>query len=134
MAANHVGALTPDNFGSFGVGAVNTVGLNSTSTIITIPTVGSSYIIRRITVNNPIGSVASANVTIVTSSDGNTQNAVTNAAVLSTISAVNKYQDLPLATATATGTYSGSLFVVVNTASGNANTVDIQVYGDIVNV
>ena len=134
MAANHVGALTPDNFGSFGVGIVSTITLNNTSTITTIPTVGSSYIIRRITVNNPSGSVASANVTIVTSSDGNTSNAVTNSAVLSTISAVNKYQDLPLATATTTGTYSGSLFVVVNTAAGNANTVDFQVYGDIVNV
>jgi hypothetical protein len=134
MAANHVGALTPDNFGYFGLGTVNTVGLNSTSTIVTIPTVGSNYIIRRITVNNPIGSVASANVSIVTSSDGNTSNAVTNAAVLSTISAVNKYQDLPLATATATTAYGGSLYVVVNTASGNANTVDIQVYGDIVSV
>jgi hypothetical protein len=134
MAANHVGALTPDNFGSFSLGAVNTLNPNNTSTITTIPTVGTSYIIRRITVNNPSGSVATANVTIVTSSDGNTSNAVTNAAVLSTLSAVNKYQDLPLATGTTTGTYSGSLYVVVNTASGNANTVDIQVYGDIVNV
>jgi hypothetical protein len=132
MNASHVGALYPDSFGSFSISAANTVNLNNTSTITTIPAVGTNYIIRRVTVNNPNGSVASANVTIVTTSDGNTSNAVTNAAVLSTLSGTGKYQDLPLATATATNTYSGSLYLVVNTASGNANTVDIQVYGDVV--
>ena len=132
MNASHVASLYPDSFGSFSIGAVNTLNPNNTSTITTLPTVGTSYIIRRITVNNPNGSVASANVTIVTTSDGNTSNAVTNAAVLSTLSGTGKYQDLPLATGTTTTTYSGSLYVVVNTASGNANTVDIQVYGDVV--
>jgi hypothetical protein len=135
MAANHVGALTPDNFGAFGIGAATTVAMGATAnSAATIPTVGSSYIIRRVTVNNPTGSVALANVTILTSSDGNTSNNVTNAAALTNVSAASTYQDLPLATGTVTKSYSGSLFVYIGTAAAANNTVDVQVYGDIVNV
>jgi hypothetical protein len=134
MNANHVGSLYPDSFGSIAIGSTSTpVALGATANAAaTIPTIGTSYIIRRVTVNNPSGSVALANVTILTSNDGNTSNAVTNAAALTTLSAVNKYQDLPLATATATGTYSGSLYVYIGTAAAANNTVDIQVYGDVV--
>jgi hypothetical protein len=134
MNVNHVGSLYPDSFGNISVGTNQTpVYLGATgNAVATIPTIGTSYIIRRVTVNNPSGSVALANVTILTSNDGNTSNAVTNAAALSTLSATGKYQDLALATAAASNTYSGSLYVYVGTAAAANNTVEIQVYGDVV--
>ena len=75
----------------------------------TLNTIGTNYIVRRVTVANASGSVALANVTILTSNDGNTSNAVTNAAALSTITGTTKYQDLALSTAAASTVYSGSL-------------------------
>ena len=78
-----------DSFGNGRLGVVQATQLNTAgNAVIAIPflngglTKGSSavssgsVIIRRITVNNPSGSVASANVSITTSNDGNTSNAV----------------------------------------------------------
>jgi hypothetical protein len=134
MNSNHVGSLYPDNFGNMLIGTTSTpVGLGNTgNAVATIPTIGTSYIVRRITVANANGSVALANVTIINSSDGAVANAVSNAVVLANITGTTKYQDLALTANTATTIYSGSLFVCVNTGAAANNTVDISVYGDIV--
>ena len=134
MNSNHVGALYPDNFGNMLIGSTTApVGLGSTgNAVATIPTIGTSYIVRRITVANANGSIALANVTIINSSDGAVANAVSNAVVLANITATTKYQDLGLTANTATTIYSGSLFLCVNTAAAANNTVEISVYGDIV--
>jgi len=134
MNSNHVGSLYPDQFGNIVIGSLAVpVGLGSTgNAVATIPTVGTNYIVRRITVANANGSVALANVTIINSSDGAVANAVSNAVVLGNITGTTKYQDLNLTANTATTVYTGSLFVCVNTAAAANNTVDISVYGDIV--
>ena len=134
MNSNHVGSLYPDSFGSILIGTTSTpVGLGNTgNAVATIPTIGTSYIVRRITVANANGSVAAANVTIINSSDGAVANAVSNAVVLANITGTTKYQDLGLTANTATTIYSGSLFVCVNTGAAANNTVDISVYGDVV--
>jgi hypothetical protein len=134
MNSNHVGALYPDSFGNVLIGTTSVpIGLGSTgNAIATIPTIGTSYIVRRITVQNANGSVAAANVTIINSNDGVVANAVSNAVVLANITATTNYQDLGLTANTATTIYSGSLFVCVNTAAAANNTVDIAVYGDVV--
>lgn len=136
MNSNHVGALYPDNFGSFAVGTTTVpVPMGSTgNAVATIPTVGTSYIVRRIVAANANGSVALANVTIFTSNDGNLANAVSNATVLSNITATTKYQDLALTANTSTTIFSGSLYVCVNTAAAANNTVDFTVYGDVVSL
>jgi len=134
MNANNVGSRYPDSFGNFLVGVTpNPIGLGNTgNAVATIPTVGTSYIVRRITVSNANGSVALANVTIINSSDGAVANAVSNAVVLANVTGTNKYQDLALTANTATTVYSGSLFVCVNTAAAANNSVVVEVYGDIV--
>jgi hypothetical protein len=134
MNANNVGARYPDSFGNFLIGVTSPpVALGNTgNAVATIPTVGTSYIVRRITVSQANGTVAAANVTIINSSDGAVANAVSNAVVLANVTGTTKYQDLNLTANTATTIYSGSLFVCVNTAAAANNTVDISVYGDIV--
>ena len=134
MNSNHVGSLYPDSFGNVLIGTTSVpIGLGSTgNAVATIPTIGTSYIVRRITVQNANGSVAVANVTIIISNDGVVANAVSNAVVLANITATTNYQDLGLTANTATTIYSGSLFVCVNTAAAANNTVDISVYGDVV--
>ena len=136
MNSNHVGSLYPDSFGNILIGSTSTpVGLGSTgNAVATIPTIGTSYIVRRITVAGANGSVALANVTIINSNDGAVANAVSNATVLSNITATTKYQDLALTANTATTIYSGSLFLCVNTGAAANNTVEISVYGDVVSL
>lgn len=136
MNANHVGALYPDNFGSFAVctSLTNPIYLGTTGNAVATlaQNNNSSFIVRRVTVANASGSVAAANVTILTSSDGNTSNAVTNATALTTITSATKFQDLPLATAALSTVYSGSLFVYVGNAAAANNSVEITVFGDVV--
>jgi len=138
---------------SFGYGRIGSAQVVSMATlgnaVATIPllsggltnsgsAVGSGGVIpRRITVNNPSGSVSSAYVTITTSNDGNASNAVVANVALSNITAAGKYQDLtiatPYSTTTAiTGNLTQALYVNVTTVSGNSNTVNFQVYGDVV--
>jgi len=135
MNANCVGNKYPDSFGSFAVANSQPVYLGATgNAVATLAAVGTNYIVRRVTVANASGSVALANVTILTSNDGNTSNAVTNAAALSTITGTAKYQDLALSTAAASTVYSGSLYVYVGTAAAANNSVEVTVYGDVVNL
>ena len=135
MAANHVGSLTPDNFGNFAISAVQAVSIAATGNAsITLPIVGTSYIVRRITVSNANANIANANVVVLTSSDGNASNAVSNVTVLSSVTSNSTYQDIGLVAATGSTVYNASsLFVKINTAVSNG-TCDISVYGDIVTI
>ena len=132
MNANHVGALYPDGFGSFALASVSGANLATAGNAAAVlPAVGTSYIVRRITVANANATAATGNVSILTTNDGNTSNAIATATVLSNVSSTTTYQDLTLASGAATTVYSApALFLKVNT--GVAATADITVYGDIV--
>ena len=135
MNANHVGSFYPDQFGNFAVASTgNPIFLGATGNAVATLAMNNNtgYIVRRVTVAGASGSVALANVTILTSNDGNTSNAVTNAAALTTVTGSTKFQDLALSTAAASTVYSGSLYVYVGTAAAANNSVDITVYGDVV--
>lgn len=135
MIANHVGANYPDKFSRYALGEAGGVSLAATgNSVATIAiTGGTQYIIRQITVMNANASISTANVTILTSSDGNVSNAVTGNVVLSNVTSNTTFQDMTLASGAATSTYSAAaLFVKVNTAV--AGTCDITVFGDVVNL
>ena len=134
MNANHVGALYPDRFGNFGIGKTATVNIGSTGNAVAtiFMSGGSSYIVRRIVVANANKSIATGNVSILTSNDGNTSNAVGAATTLGNITSTSTFQDMTLAAGAATTVYSsGALFVKVNTAV-TGGTCDITVFGDVV--
>jgi len=134
MIANHVGALYPDRFNGIALGKAQGASLNATgNAVVTIPiTSGTQYIVRQITVANANATIATANVAILTSNDGNTSNAVSNNVVLANVSSTTTYQDLGLKAATATTVYTApALFLLVNTAVTNG-TCDITVFGDVV--
>jgi hypothetical protein len=90
--------------------------------------------VRRITIQNPSGAVGSANISVGTTNNG--ANLIIANTVISNVSAVGTFQDIT-ATAGNTQFVSGNvtqcLYVNVNTVAGNANTVDIVVWGDVVN-
>jgi hypothetical protein len=127
----------------------NTTG-NATVTGIKLPllnggltnanaTVGSGgVIVRRITVNNPVGSIANVVISVTTSSDGNISNAVVANSTLTNLTGAGTYQDLTIASpysssSAITGFTTQALYVNVNTGSGNvSNTATIAVYGDVV--
>lgn len=94
-------------------------------------------IVRQVTFQNPSKDVSTANVAVLTSNDGNTSNAIVSVFKLSNISAVGKYQDGNVAAAYASSVVPGNLtqalyfYVANSTTSGG--TIDIKVYGDIVN-
>lgn len=96
-----------------------------------------SVIVRKITITSPVGSVSSGNVGIYTSSDGSAANLITANTALTVLSAAGRYLDVPItgaygANTAISGSTTSALFVKVNTASGNANTVNISVYGDVI--
>ena len=140
---------TPANFGNYALVSVNQVSLGSTgNAVVSLPilsgglTVGGStsssgeVILRRVTVQNASGNVSTANVSILTTNDGNTSNAVVAATVLSNLTAVDKFQDLTIASpyaasTTINGYNTQALYLKVNTAVANS-TVDIRIYGDTV--
>jgi hypothetical protein len=139
-----------DSFGNGRIGQAATVSMATLgNAVATIPLLsggltnsgavaGSGSVIpRRITVNNPSGSVSSAYVTITTSNDGNASNAIVANVALSNITAAGRYQDLTIATPYSTttslsGSVTQALYINVTTVSGNSNTVSFQVYGDVV--
>ena len=145
-----VGQKYSDSFGNYAIASASAVSLATTgNAVVALPilsggiTQGNAIvnsggvIVRRVTVQNPGGNVAAANVSILTSSDGNTSNAVVAAVTLANLTTTGTYQDLTVASPYSTTTVlSGltvqALFVKINTASSNG-TVDIRVYGDTVN-
>ena len=148
--SNRVGALYLDSFGYGVLGKLTAQSLATTGTAqIKIPLLSGGLtnsgatansggvIVRQITVQNPTGSVASADIGITISSAGNmgASNVVVANVTLSSVSAAGKYQDLTIAypaNTEITGNQTQALYLNVNTASGNANTVDIVVYGQVV--
>jgi len=140
---------TPVSFGNFVLASASQVSLGSTgNAVVSLPiligglTVGGStsssgqVILRRITVQNANANVALGNVSILTTNDGNTSNAVVAATVLSNLTAVDKFQDLTIASpyaasTTINGYNTQALYLKVNTAVANA-TVDIKIFGDTV--
>lgn len=132
--SNHVSSRTPRAFGNYAIAFKEAVSLASTgNTVANLSVTGTSFIYRRVTISNATGSVASANVAILTSNDGNLSNAIGNATLLTTVSGSTKYVDLGLGSNVGNTVYSNpALFLRVITASGNSNTVNITVYGDVV--
>ena len=134
MNANHVGARYPDSFGSFVIATAPIVPLNAVSNAaVVMSVVGTGYIVRRVTISNANASAATANVSIITSSDGNAANAVFATTKLSNITSTTTFQDIaPTANAVSNVYSSGALWVKVTTA--NDATCEVTVYGDIVNL
>ena len=149
--ADSVAQLTLDSFGNGRIGIAKTVSLATTgNAVVTIPILGGgltnagavagsgAVIVRRVTVQNPTGNVAAANVAISISSTGNvaTANAVVGNVTLSNLTGAGTYQDLTVAGGFAANTVVNGnstqcLYVNINTGSSNG-TVDIAVYGDVV--
>ena len=142
-----VGQLTLDSFGNGKLTNIKATQLNTAgNAVISMPILkggltnggavanSGGVIIRRITVQNPTGTVASAYVSISATNDGG--NVIVANVALSTVSSTGKYQDLTIASPYTANVVSGSvtqaLYVNVNVVSGNANTVEIAVYGDVV--
>ena len=150
--ADSVGQFYLDSFGNGRVGIVAATQINTTgNAVITIPLLSGGLtnggavansggiILRRITACNPSGDVSSANIAISIQSTGNvgTGNVVVANVVLSNLTGAGKWQDLTIAGAlgantVVSGANTSVLYVNVNTASGNNNTIDIRVYGDVV--
>lgn len=145
--ADSVGQNTQDSFSNYRLAVVRATALNTSgNAVITVPilsggltnsgnaSTSGGIIVRRITVQNPSGSIASANVSVGITGDG--ANLITANTVLSSISGVGKFQDVSVATTYQTTAITGNqtqcLYVNVNTVSGNANTADIVVWGDVV--
>jgi len=143
-----VGQTTQDSFSNFRLGVVRGTSLNTSGngavTNIVIPLLSGGLtnagavlgsggvIVRRVTIQNPNGSVASANISV--SSTNNGANLVAANTVISSVSAVGTFQDItPSPAVFVSGNTTSCLYVNVNTVSGNANTVDIVVWGDVVN-
>ena len=146
-SADAVSQNTQDAFSSFRLAFVQGQSLATTgNAVVALPILsggigGGSFILRRITVSNPsntaggtVPSLATANVTILTSSDGNTSNAVTTSGgqTLGNVTAANTWQDLTLASGASTTAYKASaLFLLVGTGVANS-AVNISVFGDVV--
>jgi hypothetical protein len=140
--ANRLGADTPLDLDRYVIGSAVGVSVAATgNAVATIPIMSGGltsntgcYIVRAITVVNANKSINTANVIVLTTSDGNTSNNVSNATVLSNVTAATtKWQDLTLGTTAATDAFTApALFVKVNTAV-TGGTCDIRVIGMLVN-
>ena len=134
MNANNVGARYPDSFGNFAIASAVVVPLNAVSNAAAVMSVvGTNYIVRRVTISNANATAATANVSIITSSDGNAANAVFATTKLSNVTSTTTFQDIaPTANAVSNVYTSGALWVKVTTAVDA--TCEVTVYGDIVNL
>ena len=123
-----------DSFGNGRIGSIQATQFNTAgNAVITIPLL-SGGMTKGAAVSS---SGAVIIVSITTSNAGNASNAVVANVVLGNLTATGLYQDLtvasPYSTTTAVSGYNtNALYVNINTASGNANTASIQVYGDVV--
>jgi hypothetical protein len=145
---NAVGSNTPDSFGTYAIGRATGVSLATVgNAVVAIPllqggltntgnlTGSGEVIIRRVTVQNANASASLANVNITTTNDGNTSNAVVATVSLANLTAVNRFQDLTVAspyalTTTINGANTSALYVNVTNAASAL--VDIRIYGDTV--
>ena len=145
--SDSVGQLYLDSFGSPRLATIEATTFNTAgNAVVALPILGGgltnsgnsatsgAVIIRRVSVMNPSGSLASAYISITTSNDGNASNAIVSNAALSSITAANTFQDMTVAggNVVVNGNTTGALFLNVNVVAGNANTASIRVYGDVV--
>ena len=136
----------PDSFGNYSIAFAQGVSLATTgNAVVALPilsgglTAGNSVatsggvIVRRVTIQNPSGNVGTGNITILSSNDGNTSNAVVAAVTLSSLTATGTFQDVAISggNVAVSGYNTQALYVKVGTAV--SGTVDIRVYGDTVN-
>ena len=139
------------NLDSFGQGRVATASSAPVGTVgnavISLPILGGGLtqgaavvnsggvIVRRITIQNPSGSVTGANVSITTSNDGNLSNAVASNVFLTSLSGTGKFQDLAISggNVVVSGYTTQSLYLNVHNAAAASSTVDVRVYGDVIN-
>jgi hypothetical protein len=141
-----VGQNTPDSFGNYAIAGAQSVSLAATgNAVVSLPilkgglTAGNSVatsgaiIVRRVTIQNPSASVSTGNITILSSNDGNTSNAVVAAVTLGSLTGTGTFQDVAISggNVIVSGFNTQALYVKVGTAV--AGTVDIRVYGDTVN-
>ena len=139
-----VGQNTQDSFSNYLLGRVRATQLNSSgNAVITIPILGGGLtnggavansggvIVRRVTIQNPSGAVSSAYLSVGFTNAG--ANLVVANSAVSSISGVGTFQDMTTTATFVSGNVSSCMYVNVNTASGNSNTVDILVWGDVVN-
>ena len=93
-----VGQNYSNSFGSYAIASAEGVSLATTgNAVVALPilkgglTAGNAVstsgavIVRRVTIQNPSGNVGTGNITILSSNDGNTSNAVVAAVTLSKI-------------------------------------------------
>jgi len=145
---NRVASDTQDSFGLYRAAAAFQVSVSSTGNTVAVlpildggltPTTGS-FIVRRISVSNPANTAGGAvqtllptQVSIITSSDGNTSNAVASSQNLTNITAVNTFQDLNIATTyLSTAVTVPALYVKVNTAGAASHVVSVKLFGEVV--
>jgi len=145
-SADAVGSNLPDSFGTYAIARVSGASLATAgNAVVAIPffqgglTNGNALagsgqvIIRRVTVQNANASASLANVNITTTNDGNTSNAVVATVSLANLTAVNRFQDLVVAspyalTTTVNGANTSALYLNVTNAASAI--VDIRIYGD----
>jgi len=145
-SADAVGQNLPDSFGNYAIARVSGASLATAgNAVVAIPFFGGGLtngnalagsgqvIIRRVTVQNANASASLANVNITTTNDGNTSNAVVATVSLANLTAVNKFQDLVVAspyalTTTVNGANTSALYLNVTNAASAI--VDIRIYGD----
>lgn len=134
---NRVGSDTPLAFDDYRIGFKVQVPLGvsgNASAMIPIMSGGltantGGVILRRITLKNPSGSVAAANVSISSGSIG----VLAGPQILTTLTGTGLFQDLTLISpATTTAVTDSFLNVNIVTGSVANNTVDIAIYGQTV--
>jgi hypothetical protein len=133
------------SFGNYAIAASTGVSLGTTgNAVVALPilsgglTAGNavatsgSVIVRRVTIQNPSANVSTGNITILSSNDGNTSNAVVAAVTLSSLTGTGTFQDVAISggNVVVSGYNTQALYVKVGTAV--TGTVDIRVYGDTV--
>jgi len=145
-SADAVGSNLPDSFGTYAIARVSGASLATAgNAVVAIPffqggltngnalATSGQVIIRRVTVQNANASASLANVNITTTNDGNTSNAVVATVSLANLTAVNRFQDLTVAspyalTTTVNGANTSALYLNVTNAASAI--VDIRIYGD----
>lgn len=144
-----VSQLTGQNFSRFLLGTATRCSTSAAANVAgTVPILlggltnggatsnSGGVIVRQVTFLNPDGNIGTANVAILTSSDGNTSNAVVATTKLSTLTAVGTWQDgtvaSPYTTQVIPGNLTQALFVYVSATGAVAGNVDVRVYGDVV--
>lgn len=140
--ADSLSQQTGDAVSNYRIGIAKGVTLNTVQNgLVTIPILSGGLtnggaagnsggvIVRRITVQNPTGSLASTYISAGVTNGGAT--IVANSA-LSSITSNATFQDMTTTATYVAGSTTQCLYVNVNVVSGNANTADIVVWGDVV--